>query len=206
MVDTQENKNGYNGILLAVNLVNPTILSTYRRNFKMQCPVHGTTISPDICIKRQEIAKRGYLTKRTITKEKEEKIFQSELPDSFKFCCNCITGKMVKLFPGRYIKKDCLLLIKKHIEILKARGYIFKQDTNLLSLIVSIQNENLNPEERIVLIDYIAEVSKKMVTERRLNGKTIRVLSTSGCRIARYLRKQRGAKRNKQNNSSSIGA
>jgi hypothetical protein len=172
----------------------------------MQCPVHGTTISPDICIKRQEIAKRGYLTKKTVTKEKEEKIFQSELPDSFNFCCNCTTGKMVRLFPGRYIKKDCLLLIKEQTKILKERGYVFKQDSDLLSLIIAAHNEGLNPEERTVLIDYIAEVSKKMVMERRINGKTIRVLSTTGCRIARYLRKQRGAKRNKQNNSSSIGA
>lgn len=172
----------------------------------MQCPVHGATISPDICIKRQEIAKRGYLTKKTITKEKEERVFQSELPESFKFCCSCSTGKMVKLFPGRYIRKDCLLLVTQQIAILKERGYVFKQDTDLLSLIVAKQNEELNAEERIVLIDYIAEISKKIIAERRINGKSFKVLSITGCRIARYLRKQRCTQRNKQDNTSSIGA
>lgn len=170
----------------------------------MQCTPFGTTLSPDMCIKRQAIAKQGYVTKRYENKE-GRRDFSIPAPESFKMCLNCSTGKLVKLFPNRFIKKDFLLLMNMQLKILNERGYIFKAEIDLVSLIVAEKNEDLIESDRIELIDHIAKISKKLVTERRINGKPQRILSATGCRIARYLRKQRDKERNKQIDSASVG-
>ena len=169
----------------------------------MQCPSFGTTLSPDMCIKRQAIANQGYVTKRFENKD-GHRDFHAPLPESFKLCLKCSTGKLVKLFPNRFIKKDFLLLIYKQLKILNERGYVFKTEIDLICIMVADKNEKLTEKERIELIDHIAQISQKLVIERKLNGKPQRILSATGCRIARYLRKQRDKERNKQIDSSSI--
>lgn len=170
----------------------------------MQCTPFGTTLSPDICIKRQAIAKQGYVTKRYENKD-GHRDFNIPVPESFKKCLNCSTGKLVKLFPNRFIKRDFLLLINAQLKVLNERGYVFKTEIDLVCMMVADKNEKLTEDERIELIDHIAQISQKLVIERRLNGKPHRILSATGCRIARYLRKQRNKERNKQIDSSSVG-
>lgn len=170
----------------------------------MQCPIFGTTLSPDMCIKRQVIAKQGFVTKRYKNKN-DYRDFNIPLPESFKQCLNCTTGKIVRLFPNRFIKRDFFLLVTTHLKILNERGYVFKTGVDLICIMVADKNEKLTEDERLELIDHIAQISQKLVTERRLNGEPKRILSTTGCRIARYLRKQRNKERNKQINSPSIG-
>lgn len=171
----------------------------------MQCPTFGTILTPEMCVKRQAIAKREFLTKKYKNGEVERN-FQVKLPFSFKKCCNCSTGKLVRLFPNRFINRDVFCLVKNHLKILNERGYVFKTEVDLICTIVAAKNDKITDEERIELIDHIAEISQKLVIERRINGKPNRILSATGCRIARYLRKQRNQERNQSANTTSIGA
>jgi hypothetical protein len=172
----------------------------------MQCPIFNVTLSPEKCIKRQEIAKQGYVTKQILYNDGNSREYQTEMPVSFKLCKNCTTGKLVKLFPNRYIRKDFTMLVTEQLKILKERGYVFKTEMDLICLMIAEKNEKLTNADRIELIDHIARISKNLAIERRLNGKQHKVLSATGCRIARYLRKQRNQERDKPTVTTSIGS
>ena len=132
----------------------------------MLCRKFKVTMSTNACIRRQEWA----ITLKT------KLILESTIKSndhSLITCLTCTQGKAVKKNPNKFINRDFLILKEKHLQLIRKRGWVFKDPISYDSLFDTF--------------DYA-----KIKSKRRNDNDRSKIYTKSAAeRITRFVRKHR---------------
>ena len=187
----------------------------------MHCEIFNCLLSTNACIRRQEVAKRNYVTTCNITKEEGGSYYyrKQSAPETFAICCECEKGKLVAADPSRFPNHDVVAIQIQHINEVSTRGFLHRErcfNPAEVERQGEIERVELNYMEGRFNVDMaaLAEQTSKQVKRRRLNGKATQFIaqiaeqklfiSDRTARIIRYLKQQGGSTRSKSNLLSSI--
>ena len=106
----------------------------------MLCKKFKATMSTNACIRRQKWA---IDLKHIITIEHHIKVEDHSLVS----CLSCNQGKAVKENPDKFIDRDFLILKEVQIQLIRKRGWIFKQIISYESLFDTFNHTMIKPEK-----------------------------------------------------------
>lgn len=147
----------------------------------MLCCKFKTIMSTNACIKRQEwaINLKVHLILESKTKANDHSLIT---------CLSCTQGKAVKENPNKFIDRDFLILKEKHLQIIRKRGWIFKEPVSYDSLFDTFNYTKIENKPKRENTNERSGIFTKSRAER----------------ITRFIRKHRGITRDKQNISKPI--
>lgn len=140
----------------------------------MRCRIFNATMSTNACLRRQEWADK---LRHIIKLEQGIKVQDHSLIT----CLKCDQGEAVKKNPDKYINRDFLVLKEKQTQLIRKRGWVFKE---------GISYETL-------LDNYDFTMMKVNNGRRNNNGKGKILKKSDRERIIRFIRKHRNFTRSK---------